>query len=151
MNLFTHIPEGSNKILEKFVNCMMQWWKKNTSRKILNDCFEELKNKWHAKPEQAFEKGIFAIMPNVEVKPKRVWWAVYQVPMPVSEKRQLFLAINWVLVSARKKKWMPMFKRLANEINDALNETWDAYKKKEEVHKMAQANRAFAHLARFWR
>ena len=148
MSYYIHTPVGSDPIIEKFVNCMMIWWKKNISRKILNDCFEELKSKWHKNPKDAFIEAIQKTFPNVEVKPKRVWWAVYQVPMPVNEKRQLFLSISWILNAARKKKWMPMYKKLAIEINDALNDAWDAFKKKEEVQKMAQANKAFAHFAK---
>ena len=148
MNHYIHTPEWSTLILEKFINCLMQWWKKSVARRIMSDCFEELKKLWHAKPQDAFHKAIQQISPNIEVKPKRVGWAVYQVPVPVSEKRQLFLAIRWILDAARKKKWIPMSRRLSAEINDSLWWAWDAFKKKEEVHKMAQANKAFAHFAR---
>lgn len=148
MNLYTHIPAWMNKIIEKFICCMMQWWKKSTSRRIFNDCMKHLKEQWNSAPVDLFMKAIYNVMPNMEVKPKRVWWAVYQVPMPVPEKRQLFLAIRWILEASRKKKWIPMCKRLALEITDASNESWDAFKKREEVHKMAQANKAFAHFAK---
>lgn len=148
MNLFTHMPAWSDLIIEKFINCMMQWGKKNTSRKILHDCFEELKTKWHKNPKETFHLAIQKVTPSIEVKPKRVWWSVYQVPFPVNEKRQLFLSIRWILKASKKKKWMPMSKRLAIEINDAINEAWEAFKKKEEVHKMAQANKAFAYLSK---
>lgn len=148
MNLYTHIPTNSDPSLEKFINCIMKCGKKTIARSILNDCFKELQAKWHAKPQEAFKKWLSTVMPNVEVRPKRVWWSVYQIPTPVSEKRQLFLAIRWILWAANKKKWVPMSKKLAIEINDALNETWEAYKKKEEMHKMAQANKAFAHFAK---
>jgi len=148
MNLFTHIPTWSDITLEKFINCLMIWGKKTVARKILKDCFKELVLRWHKNPIEAFKKAILNVTPSIEIKPKRVWWAVYQVRFPVNEKRQLFLSIKWLLTAARKKKWIPMAKRLAVEINDALNETWEAFKKKEDVHKMAQANKAFAYLAK---
>lgn len=144
-----HIPENSNKILEKFVNSLMKHWKKTVARNILSDCFEELKKMWHKSPQEAFEKALHWVMPTIEVKSKRVWWAVYQVPIEVTEKRQMFLSILWILTWARTKKWMPMHKKLAIELNDALSEAWYAFKKREEVHKMAQANKAFAHFARY--
>ena len=151
MNLYKHIPAWSDFIIEKFINCMMQWGNKSVSRRILRDCFAELKIKWYKDAKETFKKALTNVTPSIEVKPKRVWWAIYQVPFPVNEKRQLFLSIRWILTAARKKKWMPMFKKLANEINDALNETWEAFKKKEEVRKMAYANKAFAYLARLWK
>lgn len=143
------IPKNSNPIQEKFINCLMKDWKKTVARKILKSCFEELKTMWHKNPQEAFEKALYNVMPSVEVRAKRVWWAVYQIPVEVSDKRQMFLSIWWVLNSARWKKWMPMHKRLAIELNDALSDTWWAFKKKEEVLRMAHANKAFAHFARY--
>lgn len=148
MNLFKHIPTWSDAVIEKFINCLMWWWKKTVARRILSDCFNELVAKGHKDPKETFHKALQNIMPSIEVKPKRVWWAAYQVPLPVSEKRQLFLATRWILNAVRKKRWMPTYKKLALEIIDALNETWEAFKKKEEVYKMAQANKAFAYLAK---
>ena len=144
-----YIPQDSNAMLEKFVNCLMVDWKKTVARRILNTCFEELKTMWQKDPKAAFEKAIYNVMPTIEVRPKRVWGAVYQIPVEVPEKRQLFLAVGWILNSARNKKWMPMHKRLAIEINDALSDAGWAFKKKEEVYKMAQANKAFAHFAKY--
>lgn len=144
-----YIPQDSNLMIEKFVNCLMKDWKKTTARRILKSCFEELITMGHKDPKVAFESALSNIMPRIEVRPKRVWWAVYQIPVEVSEKRQLFLSIWWILTWARAKKWMPMHKRLAIELNDAISDTWFAFKKKEEVHKMAKANKAFAHFARY--
>jgi len=144
-----YIPQNSNPMIEKFINCLMKDWKKTTARRILNSCFDELKTMWHKDPQNAFESALLNIMPRIEVRPKRVWWAVYQIPTEVTEKRQLFLSIWWILNWARSKKWIPMHKKLAIELNDALNDAGAAFKKKEEVHKMAKANKAFAHFARY--
>lgn len=144
-----YVPQDSNPMIEKFINCLMKDWKKTIARRILRSCFDELKSMGHKDPKQAFESALFNVMPTIEVRPKRIWWAVYQIPVEVWEKRQLFLSIWWVLNWARWKKWMPMHKRLAIELNDALNDAWFAFKRKEEVHKMAKANKAFAHFAKY--
>jgi small subunit ribosomal protein S7 len=89
------------------------------------------------------------VMPQIEVRPKRVGGAVYQIPMEVNSKRQQSLAIRWILTASRKKKGKPMYKKLSEEILDALSEQGEAYKKKIEVKKMAEANKAFAHLANY--
>ncbi len=89
------------------------------------------------------------VMPQVEVRPKRIGGAVYQIPMEVNSKRQLSLSIRWILAASRKRKWVPMYKKLSMEILDAVNEQWEAYKKKVDVKKMAEANKAFAHFANY--
>ena len=147
--MFNHLPAGSSEIIEKFINSMMWDGKKTISRAIIDNCFEELKKLGHKIPSEAFENGVKNVMPQVEVRPKRVGGAVYQIPMEVKSKRQRSLAIRWILTAARKKKGVPMFKRLATEIHDALNEQGEAYKKKMDVKKMAEANKAFAHLANY--
>ena len=86
-------------------------------------------------------------MPKIEVRPKRVGWSIYQVPQEVKSKRQLFLAARWILDSARSKKWISFSRALAWELIDAANETWNAVKKKLDVYKMAEANKAFARFA----
>ncbi|MCD5383047.1 30S ribosomal protein S7 [Candidatus Gracilibacteria bacterium] len=147
--MFKFIPTGSTPLQEKFINCLMKDGKKTVARKILSSCFEELKTMGHKNPVEAFEKALNNVMPHVEVRAKRVGGAVYQIPVEVSDKRQVFLAIGWILNSARGKKGLPMHKRLAIELNDALSDTGGAFKKKEEVLKMAHANKAFAHFARY--
>jgi small subunit ribosomal protein S7 len=147
--MYTYTPADSTELLEKFVSSMMVDGKKHIARSILQDCFEELKKLGHKNPSDAFEAGVRNIMPQVEVRPKRVGGAVYQIPMEVKSKRQVSLAIRWVLIASRKKKGMPMYKRLANEIHDALSEQGESFKKKEDVRRMAEANKAFAHLAKY--
>lgn len=147
--MYNHLPEGSTDLIEKFV-CSMMWdGKKHVSRKILADCMNELKTMGHANPQDAFEAALRNVMPQVEVRPKRVGGAVYQIPMEVNSKRQVSLAIRWILTAVRKKKGKSMYQKLATEINDALNDAGDAFKKKEDVKKMAEANKAFAHLANY--
>ena len=146
---YTYMPSGSTSIIEKFINSMMWNGKKNISRKILQDCLEELKKMGHKNPSDTFETAIRNVMPQIEVRPKRIGGAVYQIPMEVNSKRQLSLSIRWIIGASRKKKGMPMHKRLSIEINDAFNEQGEAYKKKIDVKKMAEANKAFAHFANY--
>ncbi|MCL4132122.1 UNVERIFIED_CONTAM: hypothetical protein GTU68_020163 [Idotea baltica] len=98
---------------------------------------------------KTFEKAMENITPNVEVKAKRIGGAVYQIPIEVKPTRQLSLAIRWLLDGARSKKGKPMAQSLAGEIIDAAGEHGHAFTRKEEMHRMAQANKAFAHLARY--
>ncbi len=133
----------------KFVNCVMRRGKKTVAQKILRDAFDELNRKGAKDPLKTFEMAVSNTKPTMEVKAKRIGGAVYQIPLEVNTKRQLSLSIRWLLEGARKKKGMPMYKRLALELTDAANQTGYAFLKKEETHKMAQANRAFAHLARY--
>ena len=128
---------------------MMLDGKKAVARKIMNDCLQGLKESGHKNPTEAFENAIRTVMPQVEVRPKRVGGAVYQIPMEVNSKRQVSLSIRWILAAARKKKGMPMAKRLSSELHDALNEQGEAFKKKVDVKRMAEANKAFAHFANY--
>jgi small subunit ribosomal protein S7 len=100
---------------------------------------------------QVFEQAIRNISPILEVKPRRIGGANYQVPVEVREPRKTALGMKWLIGAARSRKGMPMAKRLAAEIVDAFNKTGVAWKKREDTHKMAEANRAFAHFARFMR
>ena len=100
-------------------------------------------------PEEVFEFAVRNVMPNIEVRPKRVGGAVYQIPVEVRPSRQQTLAIRWIVTAARDRKGMPMAQRLAAELIDATNDQGAAFKKKENVKQMAKANKAFAHLARF--
>lgn len=144
----TYIPESSNALLEKFINQLMWDGKKTTARNIMQEAFEILK-KQNKQPEQIFEKALNNVMPNVEVKPKRVGGAVYQVPMEVPTKRKLTLSIRWILAECRKRKSSPMPQKLAQELSDAASEMGGAFKKRMDVQKMAEANKAFAHFARY--
>jgi small subunit ribosomal protein S7 len=147
--MYTHIPVGSTPLLEKFLCSMMLDGKKTVVREIMQDVLEELKKAGHKNPVETFETALRMVMPQIEVRPKRVGGAVYQIPMEVNSKRQQSLAIRWILTASRKKKGKPMYKKLSEEILDALSEQGEAYKKKIEVKKMAEANKAFAHLANY--
>lgn len=138
---------NKNELVTKFVNYIMQDWKKSLAVKLLDETFAEIKAKGQKKPDQVFLKALENVMPKIEVRPKRVWGSIYQVPQEVKSKRQLFLAARWILDSARSKKWISFPKALASEIIDAANETWNAVKKKLDVYKMAEANKAFARFA----
>ncbi len=133
----------------KFVNCVMKQGKKTIAQRIMKDTFEELARKGQKDPLKTFESAISNTTPTMEVKPKRIGGSIYQIPMEVSTKRQQTLSIRWILAGARARKGMPMYKRLSLELIDAASETGYAFNKKEEAHKMAQANKAFAHLARY--
>ncbi len=143
-----YIPDSSNALLEKFINQLMLDGKKSVARKIMQDAFEILR-KQNKKPDQVFEKAIHNVMPRVEVKPKRVGGAVYQVPVEVKPKRQLTLSIRWILAECRKRKNTAMPQKLAQEFSDAASEMGGAIKKKMDVQRMAEANKAFAHFARY--
>ncbi len=133
----------------KLVNCIMKNGKKTVAQKILRDCFEEMHRKGEKDVLKTFETAFSNVVPTMEVKPKRIGGSVYQIPMEVTAKRRVSLPIRWILKGARNKKGQPMYKRLASEIIDAANETGFAFGKKEEVQRVAQANKAFAHLARY--
>lgn len=136
-----------NPLVDKFVNYIMKEWKKSVAIRLMNETFEEIKSKWQKNPEEIFLKALENVMPKIEVRPKRVWGSIYQVPQEVKQKRQLFLAARWILDSARGKKWVNFPKALCVELIDAANETGNAVKKKLEVYKMAEANKAFARFA----
>lgn len=136
-----------NPLVDKFINYVMKDWKKSLAINLLSDTFEEIKAKGQKKPDEVFAKALENVMPKIEVRPKRVGWSIYQVPQEVKSKRQLFLAARWILDSARSKKWVNFSKALSVELIDAANETGNAVKKKLEVYKMAEANKAFARFA----
>lgn len=137
----------SNQMVDKFINYVMLDGKKSLAKKLLADTFEEIKAKGQKNPKAIFDKALENIIPKIEVRPKRVWGSIYQVPQEVKPKRQLFLASKWIIDSARSKKGASFSKFLANELIEAANETGNAYKKKLEVYKMAEANKAFARFA----
>ena len=134
-------------MMDKFVNYVMLDGKKSLAKKIMADTFEEIKAKGQKNPQAIFDKAIENIVPKIEVRPKRVWGSIYQVPQEVKAKRQLFLAAKWLIDAARSKKGAAFSKFLAIELIEAANETGTAYKKKLEVYKMAEANKAFARFA----
>jgi small subunit ribosomal protein S7 len=136
-------------IQQKLVNCIMKNGKKTVAQRILRDTFTEMNRRGEKDVFKTFEKAFENATPTMEVKPKRIGGGVYQIPMEVKPKRQSSLSTRWILAGARKKKGQPMYKRLASELMDCASEMGFAYTKKIEAHKAAQANKAFAHLARY--
>ncbi len=143
-----YIPKGSDPLMEKFVNCIMKQGKKSTARQILADALDIIKTRTKDPPLEIFSKALLNTTPLVEVRPKRIAGAVYQVPTEVTPKRQQSLSIRWILNAARDRKGIPMAEKLALELLDASAEQGSAVKKKEDVYKMAQANKAYAHFAK---
>lgn len=143
-----YIPKDSDLVIEKFINCIMQQGKKATARRIFWDAMDIVKTRTNDAPLDVFNKAMLNITPLVEVRPKRVGGSVYQVPTEVNPKRQQTLAVRWIINAARERKGMPMAQRLALELLDASSDQGAAFKKKQDVIRMAQANKAFAHLAR---
>lgn len=143
-----YIPEGSDPQIEKFICCLMREGKKSIARGVFWDAMEVIKTRTKDAPLEVFSKALMNVTPLVEVRPKRVAGAVYQVPVEVTPKRQTALSIRWILDAARSRKGIPMAQRLALELLDASADQGAAFKKKQDVLKMAQANKAFAHLAK---
>ena len=134
--------------VEKFINYVMMGGKKNTARKVVYGSFDLIKEKTGNKnPLEAFDSAIKNAGPTMEVRSRRVGGANYQVPREVRPERRLALAMRWILASAKSKKGSPMHKRLADELIAASQGEGEAVKKKENTHKMAEANKAFAHFA----
>ena len=137
----------NDEMISKFTNYVMLNGKKSLAVSLMNQTFEEIKSKGQKDPKAIFFKALENVMPRIEVRPKRVWGSIYQVPQEVESKRQLFLAAKWIIDSARSKKGANFPKFLALELIEAANETGNAFKKKLDVYKMAEANKAFARFA----
>ena len=142
-------PESSTEIQERFINYIMLDGKKSIARRIMKDTFEIIKKKTSNDPEKVFISAIENVKPRLEVKAKRIGGAVYQIPMEVKPARAVALTFRWIIGAARGKKGSPISQRLANELIDASNKQGAAMKKKEDTHRMAEANKAFAHFARY--
>ncbi len=138
----------NNVTVAKLINQIMRRGKKNAARKIVYGCFDIIKEKIKEDPVAVAQKAIVQATPEVEVRPKRVGGATYQVPMEVPAKRGLSLAMRWIITAARTKKGKPMQEKLAEELMAAAKGEGEAIKKKINVRKMAEANRAFAHFVR---
>lgn len=145
----SYIPQNSNPMQEKFVCYIMQRGKKSIARRILKDTLTIMAQRGAKSPEKTLETAIANVKPSLEVRPKRIAGAVYQIPMEVTPKRQQMLAFRWILNSAKDKKGKAMAEKLAGELMEAAEGLGNAIKKKEESHRMAAANKAFAHFARF--
>ena len=133
-------------VVAKFITRMMLSGKKSITTKIMYDCMDVLKKKTNEEPLPVFIKALENVKPVVEVRSKRVGGATYQVPVEIAESRREALAMRWIIGAARKRNGHEMSERLAAELMDAYNSTGVAFKKKEDVHRMAEANKAFAHF-----
>ena len=141
-------PKYNNKLVSKFINCLMLDGKKSIAQQVFYDAMDIIGKKvTDVDAIEVFEKAINNTKPLIEVRSKRVGGASYQVPMQVNAKRQQSLAFRWILASARSKKGKPMCEKLAAELIDAYNEQGGAMTTRENVHRMAEANKAFAHFA----
>ncbi len=132
-------------VLSKLINTLMWQGKKATSIRIVYDSLDFLKTKIDANPLETFHKAIDNIKPELEVKSRRVGGATYQIPMEISANRKQALALRWIIMGARKRSGKSMAQKLGNELLDAFNSTGVAFKKKEETHRTAEANKAFSH------
>jgi small subunit ribosomal protein S7 len=141
-------PRFNNKLASKIINKVMLQGKKTTAQAIFYEAVDIVcKKVENAEPTDVFTKAIENIKPRIEVRSKRVGGATYQVPKEVNKRRQQSLAIRWLVDAARAKRGKPMGKRLAEELFDAFNNQGAAVTKKENVHKMAEANSAYSHFA----
>jgi small subunit ribosomal protein S7 len=138
-------PIYNSTLAEKFVNTMMWDGKKSIAQKIFYEAMDKLQERSQDDPLKLFKKAVENCKPMVEVKTRRVGGANYQVPVEVPNNRRTSLAIRWLLSNARSRPEKGMGEKLAQELNDAANARGGAIKKKDDVHRMAEANRAFAH------
>lgn len=140
-------PKYHNVVVARFVNHLMERGKKTTAERILYDAFAVMQEKSGKDPLTMFEEAMRNVSPSVEVKSRRVGGANYQIPIEVRGFRRETLAMRWIIGAARSKKGRAMAEKLAQELLDAASKQGDAFKKKEDVRRMAEANRAFAHFA----
>jgi small subunit ribosomal protein S7 len=138
----------NSKLVSKFVNCLMWDGKKSVAQQVFYDAMDIISKKVEDTSQlEVFENAVNNVKPLLEVRSKRVGGASYQVPMQVNTRRQQSLAFRWILASARGKKGKPMCERLASELIDAYNKRGGAMTTRENIHRMAEANKAFAHFA----
>jgi small subunit ribosomal protein S7 len=135
--------------VSKFINYIMKHGKKTIAQKIFTDTMKEIQINGHPNPQAVLETALENASPDIMVKSKRIGGSVYQVPMEVKANKKLFFATKWILDSAKGKKGRPMYKKLADELLAAYSGQGPAIKRKEEVHKMAEANKAFSYLAKY--
>ena len=133
--------------VSKFINCVMERGKKNTARDIVYTAFDVIKEKAKTDPLEIFESALKNAGPTMEVRSRRVGGANYQIPREVRPERRVALAITWIIDAARSRKGAPMNEKLADELINASKNEGEAVKKIENTHKMAEANKAFAHFA----
>jgi small subunit ribosomal protein S7 len=140
-------PQYSNLLVGRFVNNLILEGKRSIAEKIIYDAFDIIHEKTKKGGLNVFEQALKNVSPLVELKSRRVGGANYQVPVPVSGDRRVILAMRWIKNAAKSKKGKKMAEKLAEELIDASNKTGAAMKKREDVHRMAEANKAFAHFA----
>lgn len=138
-------PKFGSDLITKFVNCMMEDGKKGVSEQIFYKAMDIVTDKTGKSPLEVFEKAMENVKPLVEVKSRRVGGATYQVPVEIRPERRQALAIRWIITYSRSRAEKTMFQKLAGELMDAFNNTGASIKKKDDTHKMAEANKAFAH------
>jgi len=141
-------PVYGSLLASKFINCLMWDGKKSTAQRVFYDALKIIGEKVKdEEPIDVFAQAVENVKPNIEVRSKRVGGASYQVPMQVNKSRQQSLAIRWILLTCREKKGRPTHQKLAKELMDAYNREGAAMTRRENVHRMAEANKAFAHFA----
>ncbi len=138
-------PLYNSKVMSKFINKLMYDGQKGTAQRIMYDALEIIREKTDKDPKEVFETAMRNVSPVLEVKPRRVGGATYQVPIEVNTHRKNILAIRWLINFSRNRGEKTMAQRLAGELMDAANNVGGAMKKKEDTHKMAESNKAFAH------
>ena len=139
-------PLYNSTLVTRLINNVMYDGKKGVAQKIVYDAFDIIKEKTGKEPLEVFEAAMENVMPMLEVKARRVGGATYQVPMEGRPERRQTLGLRWITLYSRQRSERTMKERLANEIMDAVNSTGSAFKKREDTHKMAEANKAFAHF-----
>jgi len=137
----------NNVLISQFINQVMRRGEKNMARRIVYQTFNIIKEKTQKEPLEVFEKAIENVSPALEVRPKRIGGATYQVPVEVKGERRIALSLRWIIQAAKMRKGKLMKDKLAEEIINSANNTGWAVKKKEDTQKMAEANRAFAHFS----
>ncbi len=141
-------PKYNNKLVSKFINSLMWDGKKSTAQMVFYDAMDIISKKVSdVEPVEVFEKAVNNVKPLIEVRSRRIGGASYQVPTQISSKRQQSLAFRWIIQSVRGKKGKPICERLASELIDAYNKHGGAMTTRENIHRMADANKAFAHFA----
>ena len=138
-------PLYNSKLVTRLINNVMYDGKKGVAQKIVYDAFDIIKEKTAKDPVEVFEAAMENVMPVLEVKARRVGGSTYQVPMEVRPERKQTLGLRWITLYSRSRSEKTMKERLAGEIMDAVNSTGGAFKKREDTHRMAEANKAFAH------
>ncbi len=138
-------PKYNSELVARFINRLMNRGKKSLAARIMYDAFDIMEERTHRNPLEVFNQAVENATPILEVRPRRVGGATYQIPVEVRPERRTSLAIRWLIRSAQGRKGRPLAERLADELMDAARNTGSTVKKKEDTHKMAEANRAFAH------